>query len=225
MSLLATNTSELPRDAGQADVGRQMYALVSELFPICRSITGPGVRDTLAIVQERVPLELHEVPTGTRVFDWEVPREWRIREAYLADPLGRRVVDFADCNLHVVNYSVPVDVHVAWGELKRHLFTLPDRPDWVPYRTSYYRETWGFCLSHRQYLELSRRYRDEEEFHVRIDADLAPGSLTFGELYLPGDTDREVLFSCHVCHPSLANDNLAGIAVATHLAQHVAGMA
>ncbi len=208
-----------------ADVGRQMHAFLAELFPICRSITGPGVRATMAAIAAHVPLQVREVPTGTQVFDWRVPREWEIRDAYIADQAGRRIVDFRRSNLHVVNYSVPVRATMTWGELKGHLFTLPEHPAWIPYRTAYYDENWGFCLSHEQFLQLDRPAGQQRRYEVCIDATLADGSMTYGELLLPGKTDDEVLISCHTCHPSLANDNLSGIAVATWLAKELAGRA
>jgi aminopeptidase-like protein len=201
--------------------GEAMHALVSRLYPICRSLTGPGVRETLAIVREQIPLAIHEIPSGTQAFDWTVPKEWRIRDAYIEDASGQRVVDFRECNLHVVNYSRPVRTSLPWSRLDKHLHSLPDRPDWVPYRTSYYDESWGFCLTHRQRKTLAAR-GGEAEYQAVIDADLTEGSLTYGELFLPGDSTDEVLFSCHVCHPSLANDNLSGIAVATYLAKELA---
>ncbi|HEV3339722.1 MAG TPA: DUF4910 domain-containing protein [Pirellulales bacterium] len=201
--------------------GEAMHALVARLYPICRSLTGPGVRETLAIVREQIPLAIHEVPSGTQAFDWTVPKEWRIRDAYIEDASGRRVVDFRDCNLHVVSYSRPVRARLPWARLDERLHSLPDRPEWVPYRTSYYDESWGFCLTHRQRQTLAAR-GDEAEYQVVIDAELADGSLTYGELFLPGESADEVLFSCHVCHPSLANDNLSGIAVATYLARRLA---
>ena len=204
-----------------ANLGMEMHALAAELFPICRSITGPGIRETLAILGRHLPLEIHEVPSGTQVFDWQVPNEWRIRDAFVRYAAGRRVVDFHESNLHVVNCSVPVRISLSLAELKRHLHTLPDHPDWVPYRTSYYQAQWGFCLSHHRLLELERQYGDDYEFEVCVDATLEPGTLTYAEAYFPGSTAEEVLFSCHVCHPSLANDNLSGIAVATFLARHV----
>ncbi len=197
-------------------VAREMYRCIEDLYPLCRSITGDGVRETLRRLRAHIPLEIHEVPSGTRVFDWTVPNEWNIADAYVRTPDGERVIDFRRSNLHVVNYSVPVHKRMSLGELKGHLFTLPDHPDWIPYRTSYYSETWGFCLSHRQFLELQ-----DHEYEVCIDASLEPGHLTYGEYYLPGHTPEEVLLSCHVCHPSLCNDNLSGIAVATFLAKHL----
>jgi len=197
--------------------GEEMYALVERLFPICRSITGDGVRETLAALREYVPLELREVPTGTPVLDWTVPKEWNIRDAYVKDPSGERVVDFRESNLHVVGYSVPVRERLPLGELRERLHSLADRPDWTPYRTSYWQETWGFCLPHRQLLELG-----EGDYDVCIDATLEDGHLTYGELEIPGETEDEVLMSTHVCHPSLANDNLSGIAVAVQLARRLA---
>jgi aminopeptidase-like protein len=200
-------------------MGSRMFAFVEELFPICRSITGDGIRETLRQIGERIPLELHEVSSGTPVFDWTVPKEWNIRDAYIEDPGGRRVVDFRDHNLHVVGYSVPVDARMPLSELREHIHTLPDRPGLIPYRTSYYNESWGFCMAHEQFEHLA-----DGEYVVRIDSSLETGSLTYGELVLAGDSEAEVLISCHCCHPSLANDNLSGIALATQLAQHLSGV-
>jgi aminopeptidase-like protein len=193
-----------------------MMALIEELFPICRSITGNGVRQTLEILRRFIPLEAHEVPSGIGVLDWTVPPEWNLRDAYILDPDGRRVVDFAANNLHIVQYSRPIDAMIPLGELRPHLHTLPDQPDWIPYRTSYYTENWGFCITHRQLSSLA-----DGPYRVVIDSDLGPGHLSYGELLIPGETDDTVLFSCHICHPSLANDNLSGIAVATMLACHL----
>jgi aminopeptidase-like protein len=201
------------------EMGSRMLSFVEDLFPICRSITGDGIRETLRRIGERIPLELREVPTGTPVLDWTVPKEWNIREAYIEDPGGRRVVDFRDHNLHVVGYSVPVDARMPLSELREHIHTLPDRPGLIPYRTSYYNESWGFCMAHEQFEQLP-----DGEYVVRIDSSLETGSLTYGELVLAGDSEAEVLISCHCCHPSLANDNLSGIALATQLAQHLSGV-
>ena len=203
---------------GSMASGEEMFRLIEELYPICRSITGNGVRETLRILQRHVPLEIREIPSGTQAFDWTVPKEWNIRDAYVKDTRGNRVVDFEKSNLHVVNYSVPVRRRMSFAELKVHLFTLPERPDWIPYRTSYYKEDWGFCLSHNQLLAIK-----DGEYEVCIDSTLRDGSLTLGECYLAGRTADEVLISCHVCHPSLANDNLSGLTIATHLAQFLAG--
>ncbi len=194
--------------------GDSLYRLIERLYPICRSITGDGVRDTLAIVAESIPLEIFEVPSGTQVFDWEVPREWNIRDAYIKDADGRRVVDFRESNLHVVNYSVPVAKQtMPLADLRDHLYSIPEQPDWIPYRTSYYAESWGFCLTHRQLEQLT-----DDEYEVCIDSSLEPGNLTYGECLVKGETSEEVIIYTHVCHPSLCNDNLSGIAVATQLA-------
>ncbi|WP_218156099.1 DUF4910 domain-containing protein [Nonomuraea wenchangensis] len=198
--------------------GEEMHDLVRRLYPLCRSITGDGVRGTLEIVGEHLPLTVREVPTGTEVLDWTVPKEWNVRDAYVKDASGRRVIDFRESNLHVVGYSVPVAGTYSLAELRPRLHTLPEQPGLVPYRTSYYAETWGFCLSQ----DALDRLRDEDgPFEVRIDSTLAPGSLTYGEYVVPGRLPEEVMISCHVCHPSLANDNLAGIAVAVALARRL----
>lgn len=199
------------------DIGEEMYALVSELYPLCRSITGNGVRQTLEAVGKHVPLDVHEVPTGTKVFDWTVPKEWNVRDAYVIGPDGRRVVDFRRSNLHLVSYSVPVRVRLPLAELRTHLFSRPDLPDVIPYRTSYYSESWGFCLPHRELTALP-----EGEYEVVVDSSLEPGSLTYAECVLPGTTSDEILFSCHVCHPSLCNDNLSGLSLVTMLARELA---
>jgi aminopeptidase-like protein len=191
--------------------GQSMHAFMRELFPMCRSITGDGVRETLAAVGRRIPLELHEVPSGTPVLDWTVPDEWNIEDAYIAKD-GRRVVDFRESNLHVVNYSEPVRAVIPLDQLRPHLHTLPEHPEWIPYRTSYYSRTWGFCLSQRQLDEL-----EDGEYEVVIDSTLEPGALTYGECFLPGEREEEVLLTTHVCHPSLANDNLSGLTVLTEI--------
>jgi aminopeptidase-like protein len=200
-------------------LGREMYALVEALYPICRSITGDGVRESLRIIGERLPLPLarSEVPTGTPVLDWTVPKEWNVRDAFIADASGARVVDFRSSNLHVVNYSVPVRARMSLSALLPHLHALPDHPSWIPYRTTYYEESWGFCLRQRELDALA-----EGEYDVCIDTTLAPGHLSYGELILPGESDEEVLLSTHVCHPSLCNDNLSAIAVSVALAQELA---
>lgn len=193
-----------------------MLDLVAELYPICRSITGDGVRRTLDILARTIPVTRSEVPTGTPVFDWNVPKEWNIRDACIMNARRDRIVDFQACNLHVLNYSTPLHAIVPTSELRRHLFSIPEHPTWIPYRTSYYKETWGFCVTQQQLDAL-----DEDQYEVLIDSSLADGSLTYGECYLPGTSTDEVLISCHVCHPSLCNDNLSGISVAVFLAQHL----
>lgn len=194
-----------------------MHDLIRRLFPICRSITGDGVRETLSILDEYLPLEVHEVPTGTQVFDWTVPKEWNIRDAWVADESGRRLIDFRESNLHVVGYSVPMHATLTRKELEPHLFSLPDRADLVPWRTSFYAENWGFCLR-----DIDRNLLGDGPFDVCIEAKLTNGHLTYGEVVLPGRTDREILLTAHICHPSLANDNLSGIALATFLGRHLA---
>lgn len=201
-----------------AETGREMHRFAGELYPICRSITGDGIRQTLSRIQNRIRLQTFEVPTGTQVFDWTVPKEWNIRDAYIRIPGGERVVDFKKCNLHVLNYSVPVRATMRLDQLKSHLFTIPEKPAWIPYRTSYYKEDWGFCLSHDQMRRL-----EDREYEVYIDSTLSEGQLTYGECYLRGRSTEEILISCHACHPSLANDNLSGISVATFLAEFLTG--
>ena len=211
----------LLKDLEQTDpmeIGRELHRFAAELYPLCRSITGDGLRQTLALIQNHIPLQIVEVSTGTPVFDWIVPKEWNIRDAYIKGPDGKRVVDFRRCNLHVLNYSTPVHAAMPLRELQPHLFTLPENPDWIPYRTSYYQENWGFCLSHNQMLAL-----EDGVYEVCIDSSLEDGHLTYGECYVRGRSPDEVLISCHACHPSLANDNLSGLSVATFLAQLLSG--
>jgi aminopeptidase-like protein len=214
----AHTESETPA-ADAASRGRELHNRIVELYPICRSITGDGVRQTLSILRRELPLTVHEVASGTAVFDWVVPNEWNIRDAWIKNSLGERIVDFRASNLHVVNYSVPVRERVSREELLRRVTTLPDHPDWIPYRTTYYEKRWGFCLQHRKLRELTDEYYD-----VCIDSSLEPGHLTYGEYFIPGESSDEVLFSCHVCHPSLCNDNLSGITVAMSLARQLATM-
>jgi aminopeptidase-like protein len=197
-----------------------MYALIEELFPICRSITGEGVRETLRRLSCQIPLGIVEVASGTQVFDWTVPKEWNIRDAWIANSRGERIVDFAASNLHVVNYSVPVRQRMSLAELRPHLHSLPDHPDWIPYRTSYYKESWGFCLTHQTLASLP-----EDLYDVCIDSTLEPGHLTYGEYVVRGRSEQEILLSCHCCHPSLANDNLSAMAVAVELARRLSSMA
>ncbi|RXF70928.1 DUF4910 domain-containing protein [Hansschlegelia zhihuaiae] len=195
-------------------IGEELYAHVGALYPIFRSITGPGLRQTLDYIGRQIPLRVQEIPSGTQVLDWVVPPEWSVRSATIETRDGRTVVDFAEHGLHLVHYSQPIDRLVPLDELQEHLHSLPDQPTLIPYRTSYYKESWGFCLAH----EVRTRLRDPA-YRVRIDTTLAPGSLSLGEAFLPGDEAGEVLISAHICHPQLANDNLSGIAVAIALAQ------
>ena len=191
-------------------VGEDIFSLAAELYPICRSITGDGVRQTLRHLSRHIKLEIREVPSGTRVFDWTVPREWNIRDAFVKNAEGKRVVDFRRSNLHVLNYSSAVQAKLPLRELKEHIFTLPDQPDVIPYRTSYYTERWGFCMAHNRFLELP-----DGVYEVFIDSSLEEGQLTYGEYLHQGESADEFLLSTHVCHPSLANDNCSGLALLT----------
>lgn len=198
------------------DVGRDMHRLIEALYPICRSITGDGVRESLRILAREIPLSIHEVPSGTPVFDWTVPPEWNIRDAYVKNGRGERVIDFRASNLHVINYSRPVRATMTLDELRPHLFADPAHPDWVPYRTTYYQDNWGFCLSARALAALP-----DDRYEVCIDSTLTDGALTYGECLVPGAGRDEILVSCHICHPSLCNDNLSGIAVASQLVRRL----
>ncbi|MDH6229808.1 aminopeptidase-like protein [Mesorhizobium soli] len=194
-------------------MGQWIYELAARLYPICRSITGDGVRQTLEVLSETIQLERHEVATGTQAFDWTIPREWVIRSATIRNAAGEKVVDFADHNLHVLNYSAPFRGTVRLDELKRHVHTLPEQPDLIPYRTSYYSENWGFCMAHNRLAELR-----DGDYHVEIDTEFKEGSLTYGEYLHRGEMEREFLLSAHICHPSLANDNCSGLALLACLA-------
>jgi aminopeptidase-like protein len=193
-----------------------MHDFASELFPICRSITGNGVRETLNIIAKQIPgLEIHEVPSGTQVFDWTVPREWNISDAYVLDPEGNKIIDFQNSNLHVMGYSIPVNAQISLSELQDHLYSLPDQPTAIPYITSYYKERWGFCVSHEQRKKITK----EGEYTVVIDSELKDGHLTYGELLIPGENEAEVFLSTYICHPSMANNEVSGPTVTTFLAK------
>lgn len=206
--------ADLRTPNGSTAAAQRIWPLLEAMYPICRSITGGGVRRTLDLVETVIPLQRHEVPTGTPAFDWEVPCEWNIRDAYVADETGHRVIDFRAHSLHVVNYSIPVRRRMTLAELQPHLHSRPDRPDWIPYRTSYYKEDWGFCLRHRDRERLA-----PGTYEVLIDSELAPGHLTYAESVIEGRSDEHALIYTHTCHPSLANDNLTGIAAAAVLAR------
>jgi aminopeptidase-like protein len=197
--------------------GPFMHRLMAQLFPICRNITGDGVRETLRILQDHVPLKLFEVPSGTRVFDWTVPKEWNIRDAFVLDPTGRKIIDFKKSNLHVLGYAAPVDKSIPLEELQKHLHSLEDQPDAIPWVTSVYEERWGFCLAHNERAKLK-----EGTYRVVIDSELKDGSLTYGELVIPGTSNKEIFISTYVCHPSMANNELSGPVVATMLAKWIA---
>ncbi|ELR71635.1 hypothetical protein C900_02443 [Fulvivirga imtechensis AK7] len=216
MQTLQEVLKETPVTGHAVGVGKEMYALAEELYPLCRSITGAGTRRTLEIIKRHIPLVISKIPSGTKVFDWEVPKEWNIRDAYVLGLQGQKVIDFQKSNLHVVNYSSPVHKKMPLQELRQHIHTLPEYPDWIPYRTTYYKEDWGFCMSHRQLQGL-----EEGTYDVYIDSSLENGYLTFGELLVKGKQKEEVLISTHICHPSLCNDNLSGISMVTFLAKHL----
>jgi len=196
--------------------GGEMYNLMERLFPICRSITGDGVRETLKIINDLIPLDMHEVPSGTKVFDWTIPDEWNIKDAYVKDENGKRVIDFQNSNLHLVGYSIPCEGKISLKELKNHLHTLPDQPDLIPYVTSYYDKRWGFCLAHNDLLKLK-----DDFYYVKIDSVLEPGHLTYADLVIDGKTEEEILISTYVCHPSMASNELSGPVVSTYLAKYL----
>ena len=196
--------------------GNEMFSLLKDLFPINRSITGDGVRETLKMINALIPLDIHEIPSGTQVFDWTIPDEWNIKDAYVKDSKGKRVIDFKSSNLHIVGYSIPFEGEITRDELKNHLYFLPDQPDLIPYVTSYYERRWGFCLSYNQFKKLK-----DEIYYVKIDSSLKPGYLTYGDLVITGESEKEVLISTYICHPSMSNNELSGPVVSTYLAKYL----
>lgn len=218
-SEIKMNMNNLKASVDSTQLNHEMTDLMARLYPICRSITGKGFRDTLDIINEYIPLNVHEVPSGTNVFDWTVPREWNIHDAYVKNSQGERVIDFNKSNLHVVSYSSPVHTTLTLSELQDHLHTLPDYPDWIPYRTSYYMEDWGFCLTHNEFQKLN-----EDNYEVFIDSTIENGHLTYGEYYIKGLTSDEILLSCHACHPSLCNDNVSGMVLVALLGKYLSNL-
>ena len=199
------------------NIDKHMYNWASDLFPINRSITGKGVRDTLKYIKNILPdLKIHEIKSGTKIFDWEIPDEWNIDEAYIEDESGKKIVDFKENNLHVLNYSVPVDMYLNLDELDKHLYSIEDQPDLIPYVTSYYNRRWGFCLTHNK-----RKSLKNQKFHVVIKSQLNPGFLNYGEIIIPGKSSKEILLSTYVCHPSMANNEVSGPVVTTALAKYI----
>lgn len=209
----------MAKEALQNNLGQEMFDLVAELFPICRSITGNGVRETLKILNGHIDLKFHEVPTGTKVFDWTVPKEWNIRNAYVINPEGKKIIDFKENNLHVLGYSIPVDKYVSLSKLQEHLHSIEEQPDAIPYVTSYFKEHWGFCISQRK-----RNTLREGKYRVVIDSELKDGSLTYGECIIPGSSEKEIFLSTYICHPSMANNELSGPVVTTYLAKWIKGI-
>lgn len=212
--------SYIGQDNPRIDEGRKMFEMAKEMFPLCRSITGQGVRDTYDILKRVVPeMKIYEVPTGTQVFDWTVPKEWNIRDAYIENEQGEKIVDFKINNLHVVGYSTPVDEWMELDELLEHVYTLPDQPDLIPYTTSYYKERWGFCMSEEQKQSLP-----EGKYHAYIDSTLEDGNLTYAEILIPGESEEEIFFSSYTCHPSMANNECSGPVVIAYLADYIKKM-
>lgn len=196
----------------EENIGKEIYQLVSELFPICRSITGEGVRKTLSIIKRLIPMRIYEIPTGTKVFDWTIPKEWNIKDAFVINPRGDKIIDFKKNNLHVVGYSTPIDKDVMLPELQEHFYSIEEQPNAIPYVTSYYKERWGFCIEHSK-----RTTLEEGRYHVFIDSGLKDGALTYGELIIPGKSNKEIFLSTYICHPSMANNELSGPAVTAFL--------
>ena len=196
------------------NIGIEIYSFIEELFPICRSITGNGTRKTLELIKQHIPIKINEIPSNTKVFDWNVPKEWNIIDAYVKNSKGEKIIDFKKSNLHILQYSIPIHKKMSLDELKNHLYTLEEYPNWIPYKTSYYQENWGFCISHKQFQTL-----DDDEYEVFIDSTLKNGSLSYGELFFKGEIEDEILFSTYICHPSMCNDNLSGVSLLTFLAK------
>jgi aminopeptidase-like protein len=210
------NFEEFKKLENKSNIGSEMFELMKSLFPICRSITGNGVRTSFDIIKNIINLEIKEIPTDTPVFDWTVPKEWNITDAYIADLHGNKIIDFKNSNLHVVSYSEPIKKIISLDELKKHIHTIPEKPDTIPYLTTYYNQDWGFCMSHNDFLNLN-----DSEYEILIDSKLDKGSMSIGEYYIRGETSDEFLISCYICHPSMCNDNLSGVVLTTILAKYL----
>jgi len=211
---MTINISNLQKSS--EEIKEEMFSLMQELFPICRSITGNGVRKTLERIKKDISLSKFEIPTGTEVFDWTIPKEWNIVDAYVSDLSGKKIIDFQKSNLHVVSYSIPIKKQISLNELKKHIFSNPEKPNYIPYVTSYYNETWGFCLEHNELIKMK-----DEKYNVIIESKLENGFLTYGEFFIKGESENEILISTYICHPSMCNDNLSGVVVATALAKYL----
>lgn len=208
----------------EKNIGKEMWELAYRIFPICRSITGKGVRQTLEILQnyvgqDNIKFDIHEVPSGTQVYDWTVPKEWVIRKAYIEDRQGNKIIDMENNNLHVMGYSTPIDKWVTLEELKKIVYTQPEQPDVIPYVTSYYKERYGFCMSQKQLDSLG-----EGEYHILIDSEFLDGSLTYADVIIPGESDKELMLTSYTCHPSMANNECSGPVVLVALMRHVKKM-
>ena len=210
------NFEEFKKLQNNPDLPLEMDQLMSILFPICRSITGNGVRESFNIIKQIINLQITEIPTNTKVFDWTVPKEWNISDAYIADLSGNKIIDFKKSNLHVVSYSIPIKKIISIEELKTHIHTIPEKPDTVPYLTTCYNEDWGFCMSHNDFLNLK-----DPLYEILIDSKLENGFMTIGEYYIPGEISDEFIISCYICHPSMCNDNLSGVVLTTFLAKYL----
>ena len=194
-----------------------MYKLIEKLYPICRSITGNEVRKTFNIIKEFIDINIKEIPSETKVFDWKIPPEWNINDAYVKNSKGEKIIDFKKHNLHIVSYSEPVNLKLTYNEFIKNIYTLPKHPDWIPYRTSYYKKTWGFCMKHNDFLKLDKN----DIYHIFIDSTFKKGNLTYADLIIPGKVKKEILFSCYICHPSMCNDSISGVVVSIFLAKYL----
>ncbi len=196
-------------------IGNEIYNFARELWPLNRSLTGDGVRETLKKISNHLPnLNIYSIPTGTQVFDWIIPKEWKVRSAYIISPSGKKICDFSSNNLHLVGYSVPYTGSLRLNDLKKKLYTLPEQPNAIPYVTSYYEERWGFCISHNDFKSL-----EEGEYKIKIDTELIDGELNYGEVIIPGKSNKEIFLSTYICHPSMANNELSGPSVLTYLSK------